>query len=113
MSDRNISKFYKDRESLGRIRKTYNYPEDPSELDTYFDGFEGKAYLEATAQWWYENSEPDEEAVAIERELQRRRAALFTVTTTSPTERQALSVEINEITSVLRNSVRRYQGRKV
>ena len=116
VSDRNISKFYKDREKAWEgFRKTYNYPEDPSELDTYFDGFEGKAYLEATAQWWYENSEPDEEAVAIERELQKRRAALFTAInkTTSPTERQALSVEINEITSVLRNSVRRYQGRKV
>lgn len=112
-----MNKFYKNRSrAYESFREKYNYPTDPTLLDEYFEGAEGRAYLEATAQWYYENTEKIDGAELVEADLVRRRVALFQQINdpnTSPVERQALSIEINDITSTLRNSVRRYQGKKV
>jgi len=117
VQEANMTKFYKNRDTAyKRFREEYKYPEDPTQLDEYFDGPLGKAYMEATAEWYAENTEKIEGAETVERELIRRRITLFQQINnpdTSIAERQALSIEINDVTSKLRNSVRRYQGKKV
>ena len=113
----NMNKFYKNRSAAyEKFREQYKYPTDPTLLDEYFEGPLGKAYLEATAEWYYNNTEKIEGAEVIERDFIRRRISLFQQINdpnTTATERQALSIEINDVTNMLRNSVRRYQGKKV
>ncbi len=113
------SKWYKNMYAMyDKLQKTYNYPEDPSELEEWIESDEGEAYMSETARWWRENSEPVENARAILAQMREDRTAIFrelqeAIAEGNESRRQALSVEYNNIKREIQQSVRTYGRQRV
>lgn len=73
----NVTKFYKNQHAaFQKARKRWSMPEDPSELDNWFESDQGKGYLNETAQWYRDNTEKIDDADRLFQDMLERQREL-------------------------------------
>lgn len=107
------NKFYADKqEMIEKYKEEFEYPDDVTELDDYFESELGKEYLIATAMWHAENTVAVENAVQMRNELQTEIAEitreLNETSYESYSRRQQLFIELSaaqrELKKIWRNN---------
>ena len=64
-------------EAFAEFRESFGFPESPSEYTEFFETLQGKAYLQATAEWYDTHTEPVDGALDIIRALRKERNDIY------------------------------------